>query len=65
MGEGGGGEEKGKRKERERKHCPYQNHEKQNRGHSARFCRGAAESAHQTHFLRCLREDWGEIQNCT
>ena len=23
----------------------------------------AAESAHQMHFLRFLREDWGELQN--
>ena len=27
------------------------------------FCGRAAESAHQMHFLRFLREDWGEFQN--
>ena len=27
------------------------------------FCGRAAESAHHMHFLRYLREDWGEIQN--
>ena len=27
------------------------------------FLRRAAESAHQTHFLRFLGEDWGEFQN--
>ena len=26
-------------------------------------CGRAAESAHQMHFLRLLREDWGEFQN--
>ena len=34
-----------------------------NGGHRTRFCGRAAESAHQTHFLRFLREDWGEFQN--
>ena len=29
------------------------------------FCGRAAESAHQMHFLRFLREDWGEFQNGT
>ena len=45
----------------ERKHCPYQNHEIKNGGHRTRFCARAAESVHQMHFLRFLREDWGEI----
>ena len=32
-------------------------------GHRTRFCGRAPESAHQMHFLRFLREDWGEFQN--
>ena len=32
-------------------------------GHGSRFCGRAAESARQMHFLRFLREDWGEFQN--
>ena len=32
-------------------------------GHRTRFCGRAAESAHHMHFLRLLREDWGEFQN--
>ena len=47
----------------ERKHCPYKNHEIKNGGHLTRFCDRAAGSAHQMHFLRFLREDWGEFQN--
>ena len=27
------------------------------------FCGRAAESAHQMHFLRFLRDDWGEFLN--
>ena len=27
------------------------------------FCVRAAESGHQMHFLRVLREDWGEFEN--
>ena len=34
-----------------------------NGGHRTRFCTRAAESVHQMHFLRVLREDWGEFQN--
>ena len=34
-----------------------------NGGHSICFCGRAAESAHQMHFLRFLREDWGEFQS--
>ena len=34
-----------------------------NGGHRTRFCGRAAESAHQKHFLRFLREDWGEFRN--
>ena len=45
----------------ERKHCPYYNHEIKNGGYRTRFCSRAAESAHQMHFLRFLREDWGEF----
>ena len=29
------------------------------------FCGRATEGAHQMHFLRFLREDWGEFQNGT
>ena len=32
-------------------------------GHRSRFCGRAEESALQMHFLRFLREDWGEFQN--
>ena len=34
-----------------------------NKGHRACFCGRAADSAHHLHFLRILREDWGEFQN--
>ena len=34
-----------------------------NGGHRTRFCGRAAESPHQMHHLRYLREDWGEFQN--
>ena len=34
-----------------------------NGGHRTRFCGRAAETAHQMHFLRFLRQDWGEFQN--
>ena len=34
-----------------------------NGSHRTRFCSRAAESVHQMHFLRVLREDWGEFQN--
>ena len=34
-----------------------------NGGHRARFCSRAAGSAHQMHFLRFLKEDWGTFQN--
>ena len=37
--------------------------EKKNWGHHTRFRSRAAESAHQTHFLPFLREDWGKFQN--
>ena len=47
----------------ERKHRSYWNHETQNRGHRTRFCGRAATSAHQMHFLRFLRVDWGEFHN--
>ena len=33
------------------------------RGHRTRFCGSSAESAHQMHFLRFLREDWDEFHN--
>ena len=33
------------------------------RGHRSRLCGRAAESARQMHFLRFVREDWGEFQN--
>ena len=36
---------------------------KKNGGHRTRFCGRAAESAHQMHFLRFLREVWSEFQN--
>ena len=32
-------------------------------GHRTPCCGRAAESVHHMHFLRVLREDWGEYQN--
>ena len=32
-------------------------------GDRTHFWGRAAESEHQMHFLRFLREDWGELQN--
>jgi len=34
-----------------------------NGGQRTRFYGRAAESVHQTHFLRFLREDWDRFQN--
>ena len=34
-----------------------------NRAYRTRFSSRTAENAHQMHFLRFLREDWGEFQN--
>ena len=36
---------------------------KKNKGHRACFGGRAAESAHHLHFLRFLREDWGDFQS--
>ena len=33
------------------------------RDHRTRFWDSSAESAHQMHFVRFLREDWDEFQN--
>ena len=47
----------------ERRHCSYKNHEIKTRGHRTGFGGRAEESAHKLHFLRFLREEWGEFQN--
>ena len=36
---------------------------KKTKGHRACVCGKAADSAHHLHFLRFLREDWGEFQS--
>ena len=47
----------------ERRHCSYKNHEIKTRGHRTGFGGRAEESARKLHFLRFLREEWGEFQN--
>ena len=36
---------------------------KKNSGHRACFCGRAADSVHYLHFLRVLREDWGNFES--